>query len=56
MAELTFGTTVVRCARPEPEYIEITTYGESRPTFIEKWRGWTVEWWCDWTWDEGGSR
>ena len=52
MIEATYGTTLVRAARPEIELIEITCCGDSAPTYIEKWRGWTVECWSDWEWEE----
>jgi hypothetical protein len=45
-----YGTTLVKCARPEVEWIDITAYGDALPTYLEKWRGWRVELWCDWEW------
>lgn len=44
------GTTLVRRARPETTWIEITAMGDLRPTLLEVWRGWRVELWCDWSW------
>ena len=49
--EATYGTTVVRASRPEPEWIDITPMG-SYPVYLEKWRGWIVEQWGDWEWAE----
>lgn len=50
MIEPTYGTTVVRAARPEPEYIDITAFGDPGIMLMERWRGWVVELWSDWEW------
>lgn len=47
---LEYGTTLVRCARPEVEWIDITAMGDRFPVLLEKWRGWRVDLWGDWTW------
>lgn len=54
-AEATYGTTVVRAARPEPQLCEITSFGDPGPVYLEVWRGWVIEewgWWdlVDWPW------
>ena len=50
--EATTGTTVVRAARPRSEYVDITGFGDAAPVYIEVWRGWRVECWSDWRWEE----
>lgn len=52
MTEPAYGTTLVRAARPEPELVEITALGDPAPTYLEIWRGWRIEAWCDWEWEE----
>lgn len=47
----TIGSTIIRKARPEPELIDITGYGQL-PTYIENWNGWIIQEWGDWTWDD----
>lgn len=50
--EATYGSTVVRAARPEEEWVDITPFGSPGPVLMEIWRGWRVELWCYWDWDE----
>jgi hypothetical protein len=47
-----FGTTLIRKVRAEPELIDITSFGDVAPRYLEKWRGWIVECWSDWEWEE----
>jgi hypothetical protein len=50
-----YGSTVVRNINPEPEWVDITPMGSPVPILIEKWRGWQIDLWGFWEWDECAS-
>lgn len=46
-----YPTELVRAARDEPELLDITSFGDPGPVYLEAWRGWRVECWAWWGWE-----